>query len=105
MPGPLADGGSANERAVARDYAKKGMVVFLPDYYPTRNSENNYQQVVDALSNDQSFLQDSKKAQAIAKLGYDQLATMSLVDANRIAAIGFCYGGAMALNLARSGAK
>merc|ERR1712226_1591538 len=81
------------------------MVVFLPDYYPTRNSENDPDQVMAAVSAYGPFLEDSEKAQKIAKLGYDQLAKMAIVDADKISAIGFCFGGAMALNLARSGAK
>jgi len=51
------------------------------------------------------FLKATEKAQAIAKLGYDQLAKLPIVNADKIGAIGFCFGGAMALNLARSGAK
>ena len=105
FPGPYGDGGGAHERAAARVYAKKGMVVFLPDYFPTRNSENDFNQVLAAVSQYQPFLQNSAKAQAIAKLGYEQLAQMPIVDANKISAIGFCFGGAMALNLARAGAK
>lgn len=105
MPGPYGDGGGANEREVARKYANKGMVVFLPDYYPTRNSENNFNEVMAAVGAYGPFLKDSAKAQKIAKLGYDQLAKMPIVDADKISAIGFCFGGAMALNLARSGAK
>ena len=105
FPGPYGDGGGKNERAVAMEYALKGMVVFLPDYYPTRNSENNYTETLAAIVQYFPFLKNSKKAQAIAKLGYDQLAQMSFVDPDKISAIGFCFGGAMTLNLARSGAK
>ena len=105
FPGPYGDGGGAHERNVARMYAKKGMVVFLPDYFPTRNSENDFDQVLSALSQYGPFLKNSAKAQAIAGLGYRQLAIMDIVDARKISAIGFCFGGAMALNLARSGAN
>lgn len=105
FPGPYGDGGGKEEREVARKYAKKGMVVFLPDYYPTRNSEDNPEEVQAAIFQYGPFLKDSGHAQKIAKLGYDQLAKMPMVDADKIAAVGFCFGGAMALNLARSGAK
>jgi dienelactone hydrolase len=81
------------------------MVVFLPDYFPTRNSDTNFDQTLAAVAQYEHFLEDSAKAQAIAKLGYDKLANSDMVDANKISAIGFCFGGAMTLNLARSGAK
>ena len=105
FPGPWGDGGGVHERAVARKYARKGMVVFLPDYYTTRNSEDSFDELMDAVGRYHPFLADSGHAQAIAKLGYDELAQMPMVDADKISAIGFCFGGAMTLNLARSGAK
>ena len=105
FPGPYGDGGGEHERDVAREYARKGMVVFLPDYYPTRNSDTDFNQTLAAIAQYEGFLKDSAKAQAIAKLGYDQLAKSDMVDTNKISAIGFCFGGAMTLNLARSGAK
>ena len=105
FPGPYGDGGGEHERDVAREYARKGMVVFLPDYYPTRNSDTNYGQTLAAIAAYDGFLKDSERAQEIAKLGYDQLAKSDMVDPNKISAIGFCFGGAMTLNLARSGAK
>jgi len=105
FPGPYGDGGGKHERDVAREYARKGLVVFLPDYYPTRNSDTDFNQTLAAVAAYEPFLEDSAKAQAIAKLGYDQLAKMATVDPDKISAIGFCFGGAMTLNLARSGAK
>ena len=105
FPGPYGDGGGEHERDVAREYARKGMVVFLPDYYPTRNSDTNYGQTLAAIAAYDDFLKDSERAQEIAKLGYDQLAKSDMVDPDKISAIGFCFGGAMTLNLARSGAK
>merc|ERR1711988_948087 len=81
------------------------MVVFLPDYYPTRNSDTNFTQTLMAIAAYDDFLKDSERAQEIAKLGYDQLAKSDMVDPDKISAIGFCFGGVMTLNLARSGAK
>ena len=105
FPGPYGDGGGEEEREVAREYARKGMVVFLPDYYPTRNSDTDFDQTLAAVAQYDGFLKDSERAQEIAKLGYDQLAKSDMVDPDKISAIGFCFGGAMTLNLARSGAK
>jgi dienelactone hydrolase len=47
---------------------------------------------------------DPSKTRARAAGGLKALASHPEVDANRIAAIGFCFGGTMALELARSGA-
>merc|ERR1719190_67840 len=51
--GPWGSGGGANERDVAREYAAKGMVVFLPDYtvvdYPV--DENNQDQINEVFLN------------------------------------------------------
>ena len=105
FPGPYGDGGGEEERDVAREYARKGMVVFLPDYYPTRNSDTNFDQTLAAIAAYDGFLKDSERAQEIAKLAYDELAKSDMVDPDKISAIGFCFGGAMTLNLARSGAK
>jgi dienelactone hydrolase len=40
-----------------------------------------------------------------AKAAYDQLAKSPMVNPSKIAAIGYCFGGAGALDLARSGAQ
>merc|ERR1719271_371410 len=45
FPGPYGDGGGKYEREVARKYARKGFVVFVVDYFPTSNSENNATEV------------------------------------------------------------
>jgi dienelactone hydrolase len=42
--------------------------------------------------------------QARARAAYDQLRKSSRVDTSRIAAMGYCFGGGVALELARSGA-
>ncbi len=47
---------------------------------------------------------DPSKTRARAAGGLEALAARSEVDATRIGAIGFCFGGTMALELARSGA-
>merc|ERR1719201_2005332 len=70
-----------------------------------RNSDTNFDQTLMAIAQYDGFLKDSERAQEIAKLGYDQLAKSKMVDPDKISAIGFCFGGAMTLNLARSGAK
>lgn len=49
--------------------------------------------------------QDPARIRARAQGGLDALRAQAHVDATRIAAIGFCFGGTMALELARSGAE
>lgn len=46
-----------------------------------------------------------KLARARVKAGLDTLLEQPGVDATRVAAIGCCFGGTMALELARAGAK
>jgi dienelactone hydrolase len=50
------------------------------------------------------FKGDRKLLRARARAGFDLLAKQKLVDASHIAAIGFCFGGTTALELARDGA-
>jgi len=103
--GPYGDGGGKHERAFAREYARKGMVVFLPDYFPGRHSDEDPAQVQAAVQAYGPFLKEPAKAQRIALLGLQQLTSLDFVDADKVGAVGFCFGGAMALNMARAGGK
>jgi len=103
FPAPYGDGGGAAERAVGRSYAEKGMVVFLADYFTGRHSENVAEDVADAMGNYGPFLEDTVMAQKIALLGLEQLTSLDITDATNVGVIGFCFGGAMTLNLARAG--
>ncbi|MDE0066508.1 MAG: dienelactone hydrolase family protein [Acidimicrobiaceae bacterium] len=47
---------------------------------------------------------DYEQLQAVAQAGLDVLVAQPSVDAGRVAAIGYCFGGTMALELARAGA-
>ena len=51
------------------------------------------------------YMKDRNLYRAHAQAALAQLAKNPMVDANRIAAIGYCFGGAGALELARSGAN
>jgi len=48
---------------------------------------------------------DPSRTRARARGGLDALTARAEADAGRVAAIGFCFGGTMALELARSGAE
>ena len=76
------------------------MSVFALDYYgggvPVPREE-----LMERLG---PMLRDTASARPLAQAGLDVLLDQPRVDQQRIAAIGYCFGGTMALELARSGA-
>jgi dienelactone hydrolase len=88
-------------RGRARQLAELGYVAFAPDIYgkgvrpPTMAVASETATV---------FLSDRALLRARARAGLDVLRRQDNVDASRLAAIGYCFGGAVALELARSGA-
>ncbi len=85
----------------ADSLARLGYVAFGADIYgkgirPTTQDE------MAKLSN--YYLSNRELLRARANIGLDQLRKNKFVDPKRIAAIGYCFGGAAALELARSGA-
>jgi len=103
--GPWGDGGGSAEREYAKVYASKGMVVFLPDYFPEVCGDTNQTTLMICLGKYfGGFLRQTAYAQRIALLAYNTLKQNAMVDATKIGAMGFCFGGAMALHAARAGA-
>jgi dienelactone hydrolase len=87
--------------ARARRLAELGYVAFAADMFGDRRQASNLKEVaqlVGDLRNEPETLRRRGRA-ALATL-----ATLPQVDANRIAAIGFCFGGSVVLELARDGA-
>jgi len=83
----------------ARQLAEQGFVAFALDMYGK-----------DVLAEDRAEaakMSSEYKGKPIirerAKAGYDVLAKQELVDGNKIAAIGYCFGGTTVLELAYSG--
>lgn len=82
--------------------AKMGYVAFAPDIYgkgirPTKPDEAG--KMAGKFKSDRNLLRTRVKA------GFDVLKNYKFTDQNKLAAIGYCFGGTTALELARSGAK
>jgi len=85
----------------ARLLAEMGYVGFSLDMYgQARLGENDDEKMalMQPIANDRGMLRDRVRA------AFDTVSALSEVDNNRIAIIGFCFGGLCALDLARSGA-
>lgn len=94
-------GRSAHEERRARRLAEMGYVGFAMDVYgkgtQTTDLDRN-RAMMDALRDDRAVLQ----ARLLA--GLECLRGQPEVDAGKIAAIGFCFGGLSVLDIARTGA-
>jgi dienelactone hydrolase len=103
-PGVLVchDAGGLRDHAKERAnrLAELGYVAFALDLFgePIRDVEHA-QATIAALTNDRAPLRARLNA------GLTALKSLTEVDATRTAAIGFCFGGTAALELARSGAE
>jgi dienelactone hydrolase len=92
-PGP-------HERERAERLTELGYAAFVPDLFgEVFETRQRGVQVITGLVSDPALL----RSRLVAAL--DCLRTQPSVDESRIAAIGFCFGGLAALELARSGAR
>jgi dienelactone hydrolase len=88
-----------NIRARANRLAELGYVAFALDYlgggcpHPLAAAQDRLGELLD----------DPTATRQLAVAGYDELVAQPGVDADRVAAVGFCFGGVLALELARSG--
>ena len=93
-------GRSDFENGKAEELAKLGYVGFALDNFGKgilgRNTEENSALI-------QPFLDDRAMLQGRLQIALDVLKGLDEVDASRVAAIGFCFGGLCVLDLARSG--
>ena len=86
----------------ADELAKLGYVAFAIDMYG-KGIHTNDPNRAGELSG--LYVKDRKRMRSRADEGLEILRKHTLVDAGRIAAIGYCFGGTTVLELARSGAR
>jgi len=93
-------GGFSRDRAQA--LARLGYVAFVADMYG-KGVRPKTQKAAAAQAD--LYRKDRLFMRARARAGFDVLAANQQADSKRLAAIGFCFGGGVALELARSGAE
>lgn len=94
-------GPSAQDKDVAERLAKLGYVVFVADVY---GKDVRPDSIPAAAAESGKYYKDRPLVVARAQAALDQLRQSPMVDASKLAAIGYCFGGMPALDLARSGA-
>ena len=95
----LGLGEFAMERA--RRLAGLGYVALAADMFGDRRQASNLQEVATLVG---GLRAEPEKLRARGRAALAVLAAMPQVDAGRVAAIGFCFGGSVVLELAREGA-
>ena len=84
----------------ARELAEHGYAALAIDMYGDKNVTTDAKQAYEWMM--QTFA-DADTIVNRAQAGLDTLAAQPEVNADQLAAIGFCYGGKVVLDLARSG--
>ncbi|MFP4053293.1 MAG: dienelactone hydrolase family protein [Phycisphaerae bacterium] len=89
-------------RARTRQLAQMGYVAFAADIYGKGRRAKNAKEAA-KLSGE--FKKNPKRLRRRTKLALDQLKELDQCDEDKVAAIGYCFGGTAVLELARSGAE
>ncbi len=92
---------TAHTRAEAKRLAGQGYTAFVADMYGDGKTADNPK---DAGALSGAVMKDPAAMQSRFNAARAELAKQPTVDGARIAAIGFCFGGSVVLNMARSGA-
>ncbi|QRM31822.1 dienelactone hydrolase family protein [Microvirga sp. VF16] len=92
---------TSHVRDEARKFAQQGYTAFVADMYGDGQTADNPKDA-DALAT--SVMKDPKVMEARFNAARSQLAGHASVDSTRIGAVGYCFGGAVVLNMARTGA-
>jgi dienelactone hydrolase len=96
------EGPGLDEHAIGRAdrLAELGYVAFALDY----NGGGKRLPLTEVMPRIQALLADPSRTRALGQAGLDVLLAQERTDPNRVAAIGFCFGGTLSLELARGGA-
>src|SRR5262245_29142500 len=86
----------------ARKFAQQGYTAFIADMYGDAKTADNPK---DAGALSSSVMKNEPVMETRFKAAQDQLAKQASVDPQRIGAVGYCFGGAVVLNMARTGAN
>jgi dienelactone hydrolase len=89
-------------RDVAARLAQLGYVAFALDYHGDGRPMENREQMMGRIG---ELRADPLRTRALARAGLDVLLAEARTDPDRLAAIGYCFGGTVAFELARSGAE
>jgi len=89
-------------RQRARELAELGLMVFVCDIYGDSTSTTSWEEAPKLAK---PFYEDRDLMRERVAIGLWTLRNHTLCDKGRIAAIGYCFGGTCALELARSGAE
>jgi dienelactone hydrolase len=99
---PEGFGLSPHAKEKARRLAELGYVVLASDLYGESKTVSTLDEVMAFVG---ALTSDSHKIRGFAQAGLQALVGRAEVDGSRIAAIGYCIGGTVALELARGGAE
>jgi dienelactone hydrolase len=86
----------------ARKFAQQGYTAFIADMYGDAKTADNPK---DAGALSGSVMKNPAVMESRFNAARDQLARQTSVDPQRIGAVGYCFGGAVVLNMARAGAN
>lgn len=98
---PAWNGPTDEEKGRAEMLAKMGYVAFVADVYGKGVRPKSFK---DAAAESGKYMKDRPLLRSRAEAALAELRKSPLVDTSKLAAIGYCFGGAGALDLARSGA-
>jgi dienelactone hydrolase len=85
----------------ARKFAQQGYTAFIADMYGDAKPADNPK---DAGALSGSVMNNPTVMESRFKAAQEQLAKQATVNPQRIGAVGYCFGGAVVLNMARAGA-
>jgi dienelactone hydrolase len=85
----------------ARKFAQQGYTAFIADMYGDAKTADNPK---DAGALSSSVMKNPTVMESRFNAARDQLARQASVNPQRIGAVGYCFGGAVVLNMARAGA-